>query len=80
MGAGRGGDEGEFSAAAARSHEKLQTSLSFLMCECVCVCLHPNICVCRTVLIHNNVKSAYFKKSAVQGQEELRLSNMSDHL
>lgn len=61
MGAGRGGDEGEFSAAAARSHEKLQTSLSFLMC----VCVHPNICVCRTVLKNNNVKSAYFKKSAV---------------
>lgn len=33
------GEEGEFSAAATRSHEKLQTSLSFLMCECVCVCV-----------------------------------------
>lgn len=77
MGAGRGGDEGEFSAAAARSHEKLQTSLSFLMCECVCVSAPKHLCLQNGT---NNVKSAYFKKSAVQGQEELRLSNMSDHL
>lgn len=44
MGAGRGGDEGKFSAAAAHSHEKLQTSLSLSLR--VCALINPNRHLC----------------------------------